>query len=233
MKVLSWENSDRLFWLGRYSERVYSTIKFFSNQFDSMIDSKNYEYGEFCKNQEIPNIYTSKEDFAERYCFSEEDPNSIYSNLMRAYDNAIMLREEIGSETLCYIQLAVYSMNKARQSEAPILALQRVTDNIVAFWGMVDDSVDESNVRSIIKLGKRIERIDNYARVKMNTEEIRREIKRLNIRITRTGLNYDAQKLLHLNWLVDADELDYKLIIEDIESLVLNGRQHLSMAAGL
>ena len=67
----------------------------------------------------------------------------------------------------------------------------------------------------------------------MNTEEIRREIKRLNIRITRTGLNYDAQKLLHLNWLVDADELDYKLIIEDIESLVLNGRQHLSMAAGL
>ena len=46
-------------------------------------------------------------------------------------------------------------------------------------------------------------------------------------------MNYDAQKLLHLNWLVDADELDYKLIIEDIESLVLNGRQHLSMAAGL
>ena len=43
MKVLSWENSDRLFWLGRYSERAYSTIKLFSNQFDSMIDLKNDE----------------------------------------------------------------------------------------------------------------------------------------------------------------------------------------------
>ena len=233
MKILSWENSDRLFWLGRYSERVYSTVKFFSNKFDSMIDSKNYEYEEFCRSQEIPNIYVSKEDFVERYCFSEQDPNSIYSNLMRAYDNAIMLREEIGSETFCYIQLAVYAMNKARQSEAPILALQRVTDNIVAFWGMIDDSVDESNVRSIVKLGKRIERIDNYARMKMKPEEIRREIKRLNIRIVRTGLNYDAQKLLHLNWLTDSAELDYKQIIDEIESLVMNGKPYIAQAVGL
>ncbi|MEE3395254.1 MAG: hypothetical protein VZQ97_04965, partial [Candidatus Onthomonas sp.] len=33
---------------------------------------------------------------------------SVYSNLIRAYDNAIVLREEIGSLTLSYIQLAVY-----------------------------------------------------------------------------------------------------------------------------
>ena len=233
MKVLSWENSDRLFWLGRYSERVYSTIKFFSNKFDSMIDLKNYEYAEFCKNQDIPNIYASKEDFTERYCFSSDDPNSIYSNLIRAYDNAIVLREEIGSDTLCYIQLAVYAMNKARNSDAPLLALQSVTDNIVAFWGMVDDSVDESNVRSIVKLGKRIERIDNYARMKMNAEEIKRELKRLNIRLARTGLNYDAHKLMHLNWLCEVEPLDYAGIIEEIESLVLNEKPNLALAAGL
>lgn len=233
MKVLSWENSDRLFWLGRYSERVYSTIKFFSNKFDSMIDLNGYEYEEFCKNQGIPNIYTSKEDFVERYCFSEDDPNSICSNLMRAYDNAIMLREEIGSETICYIQLAVYAMNKARQSDAPILALQRVTDNIAAFWGMIDDTVDESNIRSIVKLGKRIERIDNYARIRMNAEKIRRELKRLNIRIKRTGLYYDVRKLFHLNWIVDSNVLDYDAIIEEIESLVMNERLNMELVSGL
>lgn len=229
MKVLSWENSDRLFWLGRYSERVYSTIKFFSNKFDSMIDLENYEYEEFCKSQEIPNIYESKKDFTERYCFSAEDPNSIYSNLMRTYDNAIMLRDELGSETLCYIQLAVYAMNKARQSDAPILGLQKVTDNIMAFWGIIDDTVDESNVRSIVKLGKRIERIDNYARMKMSAEEIRREIKRLNIRITRTGLNYDADKLIRLNLLVESEELDYKTIIREVESLISSEKVNLAM----
>lgn len=233
MKVLSCENSDRLFWLGRYSERVYSTIKFFSNRFDSMIDLKNYEYEEFCKNQDIPNIYASKEDFAERYCFSEDDPNSIYSNLMRAYDNAIVLRDEIGSDTLCYIQLAVYAMNKVRLSDSPLLALQSVTDNIVAFWGMVDDSVDESNVRSIIKLGKRIERIDNYARMKMNAKEIIRELKRLNIRIARTGLDYNTHKLNHLNYIVEVEPLDYKTIVEEIESLVSTERQNLAFVSGL
>ncbi|MCR5253704.1 MAG: alpha-E domain-containing protein [Treponema sp.] len=218
MKVLSWENSDRLFWLGRYTERAYSSIKFFADKFDSMIDLNNCEY---------------MEQFANQACFSEDDHDSIYSNLMRAYDNAIMLRDEIGSETLCYVQLAVYALNKARQSDAPILALQRVTDNIVAFWGMVDDSVDEPNVRSIVKLGKRIERIDNYAKLKMNAEEIRREMKRLNIRIERTGLNYDAQKLFHLNLLMNAEELDYDMIVQEIESLVLNERQYFAHASGL
>ncbi len=218
MNVLSWENSDRLFWLGRYSERAYSSIKFFADRFDSLIDLNNCDY---------------MEQFADRFCFSEDEPDSIYSNLMRAYDNAIMLRDEIGSETLCYIQLAVYALNMARHSDAPILALQRVTDNIVAFWGMVDDSVDEQNVRSIIKLGKRIERIDNYAKQKMNADEIRREMKRLNIRIERTGLNYDAQKLFHLNLLVTCDELDYDMIVQEIESLVLNERQYFEHASGL
>ena len=218
MKVLSWENSDRLFWLGRYSERAYSTIKLFSNQFDSMIDLKNDE---------------DIEAFTKRFCFLEDEPDSIYSNLMKAYDNAILLRDEIGSDTLCYIQLAVYEMNKARESDAPILALQRVTDNIVAFWGIVDDSVDEPNVRSIIKLGKRIERIDSYARMKMAAKEIQREMKRHNIRIERTGLNYDAQKLFHLNLLMESEELDYDMIVQDIESLVLNEKQYFAQASGM
>ena len=46
------------------------------------------------------------ENFIQRYCFDADDMNSIYSNLMRAYDNGITLRESIGSETLSYIQLA-------------------------------------------------------------------------------------------------------------------------------
>ena len=54
------------------------------------------------------------ENFIQRYCFDADDMNSIYSNLMRAYDNGITLRESIGSETLSYIQLAVYELNKAR-----------------------------------------------------------------------------------------------------------------------
>lgn len=220
MAILSFSNSDRLYWLGRYSERVYTTLRFFARHFDSMIDLKPEEYADFCKKQDIPNIYTSKEDFSRRYCFDENDPNSIFSNLMRAYDNAIVLREEIGSETLAYIQLAVYAMNKAKVSEAPLLELQKVVDNIAAFWGMADDRIDERNVRSIIKLGKRVERIDLYARMNASPDEIRREIRRLSARVPQTGLRYSTSVIVHLNYMAEKAELDYPTIVREVESLI-------------
>ena len=168
----------------------------------------------------IPNIYTSLEDFSRRYCFDAEDINSIYSNLMRAYDNAIVLREEIGSETLSYIQLAVYAMNKAATQDAPLLTLQKVSDNIAAFWGIADDTIDDSQVRNLIKLGKRIERIDIYGRLHMKKDELKREVKRLNTRIGTLALRYDHKKLMHINYLVEEDEPDYKLIVEEVEALI-------------
>ncbi|MCR5100692.1 MAG: alpha-E domain-containing protein [Butyrivibrio sp.] len=220
MGIISIENTDKLFWLGRYTERVYSTIKIFENRFDSIIDMDEYEYSEFCKRQDIPNIYSSREDFSQKYCFSLDDENSIFSNLMRAYDNAIVLREEIGSDTLSYIQLAVYAMKKATISKAPLIGLQKVTDNIAAFWGLADDAIDESQIRNIIKVGKIVERIDLYARMKEEPEKLRREAKRLLNRIDKSGMRYNHKMLAHVNYLVQLDELPYGSLIESIENLV-------------
>ena len=220
MGIISVENTDRLYWLGRYTERVYSTIKIFESRFDSMIDVDELEYREFCKSQDIPNIYSSREDFSRKYCFSLEDENSIFSNLMRAYDNAIVLREEIGSDTLSYIQLAVYAMNQAAISRAPLIGLQKVTDNLVAFWGMADDDIDESQIRNMIKVGKLVERIDLYARLKEHPEKLRREARRLTNRIDKSTMKYSMKTLTHVNYLVQLDELPYETLIESIEKLV-------------
>ena len=220
MGIISIEHSDRLYWLGRYSERVYTTLNIFSDQYDSMIDLKEEEYKDYCRKQDIPDIYYSAESFAQRYCFDEEDPNSIISNLTRAYDNAVVMREEIGSNTLAYIQMAVYAMNKAKISGAPIFELQRVKDNIVAFWGIVDDSIDDEHVRSMIKLGKRVERLDLYARMHMERPELKREAEKLNRRIDRTGLSYSKKRLAHINFLLEDDEIDYKKLVEEVEALM-------------
>ena len=219
MGIISLEHTDHLYWLGRYSERVYTTIGLFEERFDSMLGLDESEYEKYCISQEIPNIYASVEDFTRRYCFDESDPNSIASNLNRAYDNAVVLREEIGSPTLSYIQLAVYAMNKASSSQAPLLDLQKVRDNIVAFWGIVDDSIDDEHVRSIIKLGKRVERIDIYARLHMEEKELKREIVKLNRRIDRTGLNYSRKCLAHINYLVEMEPLDYSTLVSEVETL--------------
>ncbi|MGN0327566.1 MAG: alpha-E domain-containing protein [Lachnospira sp.] len=219
MGIISIEQTNRLIWLGRYSERVYTTLRLYSNAFDTMIDGISDTYPEFCKRVDIPDIYEDKEDFKRRYPFDEDNPDSIFSNLNRAYDNAIVLREEIGTETLSYIQLAIYDMNKAKVSRAPLIEMQRVIDNILAFWGMADDCIDSRQVRSMIKTGKRIERIDLYARFGMPREELEREINRFEIRVARTGIDYDLDKVDLLKELVCSPEIDYYKIVNIIESI--------------
>ena len=220
MGIISLEQKDRLLWLGRYTERVYTTLKLYSNTYDTLIDGLGDSYASFCEKIDIPNVYADLKDFEEKYPFDEENPDSIMSNLIRAYDNAIVLREEIGSEALSYIQLAIYDMNKARVSRAPLLEIQRVIDNILAFWGVVDDSIDSRQVRSLIKTGKRIERIDLYARLGADKSELEREISRLEIRITRTGLDYDENLIKELKELVTSDKIDYYKIVSIVESIL-------------
>lgn len=225
MGIISLEQTNRLYWLGRYSERVYTTIRLYSKCYDDMIDDIGDNYADFCAMLDIPNIYQDKEDFNAKYGFDETDPNSILSNLIRAYDNAVVLREEIGSETLAYIQLAIYAINKAKISRAPLLELQNVEDNILAFWGIADDFIDSETIRNIIKAGKRIERIDLYGRLKIDAKELKRELHRMETRLTRSGMTYDRLSLDILATLIEGKEhytdADYKGIVSNVEKLVL------------
>jgi uncharacterized alpha-E superfamily protein len=186
-----------------------------------MIDNIDENYEDFCKELEIPNIYKDKEDFNRRYPFDETDTNSIYSNLIRAYDNAIVLREEIGSETLAYIQLAIYAMNKAKISNAPLLELQNVEDNILAFWGISDDFIGDDVIRNIIKTGKRVERIDLYARLKLSRKDLKREVDKLASGLEKSGMPFDSGMYDKLQRLTEAEgETDYINVVYAIDNLL-------------
>lgn len=220
MGIKSVENTDRLYWLGRYSERVYTTIKLYGQRFDSMLEEGAGGYGEFCRSLDIPNIYTSAEDFRRSYPFGRDNENSIYSNLMRAYDNAVELREEIGSETLAYIQLAVYELNRAAVSDAPMIEFQNIVDYILAFWGIVDDMIEDENTRNIIKIGKRVERIDLYGRLRMDRVAMVREVQRLRGRIDRCDIHYSRAVTDTLARLVEEPEIPYSQIVCEIERIL-------------
>lgn len=220
MGTISVEQTDRLYWLGRYSERVYTTLRLYFSGYDQMIDERIESYQEFCQKIDIPDIYGSKDVFRQKYAFDETDPNSIFSNLNRAYDNAIVLREEIGSETLSYIQLAIYDMHKAKVSRAPLIELQSVIDNILAFWGIADDSIDSEQIRNIIKVGKRIERIDLYSRLEIEKKELIREVHRLTYRLKRCGMKYNTEKTQYLEALILEEQIDYDKVLSLVESLV-------------
>ncbi|MCI6588781.1 MAG: alpha-E domain-containing protein, partial [Clostridiales bacterium] len=168
----------------------------------------------------IPNLYTSGDDFVERYLFDAENPDSVFANLTRAYDNAMTLREEIGSECVSYIQLAIYAMNSLRGNENPMFGLQKVDDDILAFWGLSDDIIPDENVRNIIKVGKRVERLDLYARLKLPKKDILREVRRLAVRISRTNLQYAQADIDRLMALATAGETAYDEIVTLVDGLV-------------
>ena len=220
MGIISVEQANRLYWLGRYTERVYTTLRIYSRSFDMMIDEITDSFQDFCNSLDIPNNYISKEDFTRRYPFDAQNPDSIISNLNRAYDNAIVLRESIGSEALSYIQLAIYEMNRAAESNAPLIEMQRIVDNILAFWGIVDDQIDSEQIRNIIKAGKRIERIDLYARLGVTKGELIREVHRMIPRVQRSGLPYEEEKLGLVKELVERYDLDYYKIVSIVETIL-------------
>jgi len=220
MGIKSVINTERLYWLGRYTERVYTTLILFSKSFDSLIEQGIDSHAEFCRALEISDIYADKDDFIAKYAFSLDDENSINSNLMRAYDNAIELRQEIGSDTLSYIQMAVYEMRNAEKSDAPLLNFQTVADCLLAFWGCVDDQIDDENTRNIIKIGKRVERLDLYARLRRPKADIEREIFRLAGRIDRTELIYNHSTIQRLKQLVASQNTDYEAVVRTVEGIM-------------
>ncbi|MCQ2508182.1 MAG: alpha-E domain-containing protein [Dorea sp.] len=220
MGIITIEQADRLYWLGRYVDRVYTTLRFFFKTYDELIDKADYTYTDFCRSIDIPDIYKDREDFKRRYPFDPENPDSIISNLNRAYDNAIELRDSIGSECLAYIQLAIYDMNKAARSKSPVIELMKVTDHILAFYGVTDDQIDDENVRNIIKAGKRIERIDLYARFGADRTNLRRAIHRMIPRVEKSSLDYDPEKLTLLCSLVEEEKIDYYKIVGVVESIL-------------
>ena len=220
MSNITTEKANELFWLGRYVERVYTTSMEFFRGYDRMIDETDISYPEYCRRVSIPNVYKDKEDFLRSYPFDEANPDSIISNLIRAYDNAVVLRDDIGSDTLSYIQLAIYDMRKAALGVAPLIGLQTVVDDIFAFWGCLDDRVVDYSERSIVKAARRIERIDLFLRFGVPADRISFEVNRLQNRIVRTGLNYDQDAIPRLRNMLAQDEVPRADAIRLIESMV-------------
>lgn len=210
MGFISLEKLDNLFWLGRYTERVFTTLGSYFKGYDEMIDRDENAYRRICQKIGIPDVYGSSEVFLQKYPYDETDPNSIISNLNRAYDNAIVMRASLGTATLSYIQLAIYDIIEAKQGSSHITDLQKVCDHLLAFWGCVDDTLDDDQPsKSVLRTGKRFERIDLYLAFQKSPVEIKKELKRLKNRLSEGFMSYDECVLNTFESLVDSNDLDY------------------------
>lgn len=213
--------TNRLYWLGRYVERAYIAISQMEIAYDISLDSPDFDYAAYCDNLNIPNVYADVDDFINNYLFDRSNVNSAAASLDMGYDNAVVLRETLGSLALSYIQLAANTMDNAASSSTPMLDLQNVRDYLLAFKGCVDDFITDEDSRMIIKLGSTVEKVDMSLRLGINLESIPHQLDRLENRLRRTKMRRDSKYLRLLVDLVPCvDPIENKdILVECIENL--------------
>ncbi len=157
--------ANRLYWLGRYAERVYESLHLLRKCYDEMIDGHPEAFEGYFKKLDSSIDYRANEAFRLEQMYDNQNPSSLMRSIEAANDNAIVLREEIKSESLAYIQMSLVHIKKcADAKEGNITALQPITDHLLAFFGSIDERVYDDRIRNIIRIGKSVELLDMLIR---------------------------------------------------------------------
>lgn len=171
--IISANKANRLFWLGRYVERVYMTLHLLRRVYDKMIDGEPEEYMHFWEKLDISDSYSSTGEFTLGMMYDENNAGSIISSLNYAMDNAIMLREDIKSETMSYIEMSISLIRKYKMDAMNnVTNLQPLTDWLLSFWGSATQRISNPKVLALMEMGQIIEKMDIRLRFNYSYDRI-------------------------------------------------------------
>ncbi len=212
MGTISLEHSDRLYWLGRYTERFFTTLKALGRVYDSMLEEKK-GYQDYLACFGLADTYSDSREFIRSFLFDDQNPNSAAFSLERAYDNGIVLREEISTDSLSFLQMAKDTLKRAEQSSNVRMSLLPLEDILYSFWGCINEHIYDDEIRNIIYIGKTIERLDMYIRLKYPFDAVEKEFVRLCKNLNRvpkgTPYRYSTKYLSELVEILGS-ESDYE-----------------------
>ncbi|MEE5993404.1 MAG: alpha-E domain-containing protein [Oscillospiraceae bacterium] len=217
MGTISIEHSDRLYWLGRYAERAFTTLGTLQKLYDKMIDN-SADYQDYLNAFGLNDIYGDKTAFIRSFLYDTENQNSVAYSLERAYDNGIVLREEISTEALSFLQMAKDSLKKSELSSNTRLSLLPLKDILYSFWGCIMDNVYDEEVWNLIFCGKSMERVALYLRLKADFSGINQEFNKLcrRLRFVPKGTPYRCNQKYLCNLVeILEDETEYKIHSEN------------------
>ncbi len=164
VNTMSAAKANHLFWLGRYAERVYLSLHFLRRYTDRQIDGDEAALGEYHACLDVP-YPRDGGALNMAHIYDKGNPASLIAGITAANDNAVLLREEIKSESLSYIQMSLALVERCKAAgETRIDALQEVTDSLLAFWGSVDSRPLTPRVRLVLRVGKLVEDMDMHLR---------------------------------------------------------------------
>ena len=231
MSTISKEHSDRLYWLGRYTERAFTTLRTIQKHYDKMIDNSR-GYADYLQYFGLLDTYGNNESFTRSFLYDESNSNSVAYSLERAYDNGIVLREEISTETLSFLQLAKDTLSRSGASANTRLSLMPLEDQLFGFWGCVNEHIYDDEIRNIIYIGKTVERLDLYIRMEYPYDIVEKEYIRLLKNLNRvpkgTPYRYNTKYLSEIVIIMGTEE-DY----EKTSKQALSSLEHLFESTGV
>ncbi len=164
--IISAAKANRLYWLGRYEMRVYLTLHQMNKCCDKMIDGELADYQDLWAKLDAMGNYSTTDEFTLGMLYDESNPSSVISAQKCAMDNAILLREDIMSETLSYLEMSVALMRKCKENaDKQLTSLQPVIDWSLAFWGSAEQRILNHRALNIMMIGRNVENLDMLIRL--------------------------------------------------------------------
>ncbi len=171
--------ADSLYWTGRYVERAENVARFIGVNLNLILDTPLNGHQQW---QPLVVTTGDAQDFERRYgepardsviqflMFDADNPNSIYSSLQKARENARTMREVISSEMweqLNSFYLMVQGM--AHKPGAGLETLETFCRNVKMlshlFSGVTDATLSHGEAWHFFNIGRLVERADKTARI--------------------------------------------------------------------
>lgn len=200
--------AEFLYWLGRYTERVHTTLALFLPYYDRMIEEGPEAFRPFARALDLPEDFADLESFLHSLLYDPSNPDSVRSALGAAFDDATVLRPELGTRLLQYLELAMANIERAAEGDDPAGDLfdhRNVIDDLLAFWGGVENSPADPAFKALLFLSKYIERIDLYTRLALPEDLLGAPLRKLAAHSTALahtplpGCAADGMRLLALD----------------------------------
>ena len=171
--IISAVKANSLFWLGRYEERVYITLHLLRKCYDKMIDGELEDYWPIWQKLDTTGAYQTIEEFTFGIMYDDTNPSTVMAAQTKAMDNAILLREDILSETLSYLEMSLALLKECRKKqEKNVICLQPVIDWSLAFWGSAQQRLQNHKALYIMSIGRNVENMDMLLRFDYSYERV-------------------------------------------------------------
>ncbi len=222
MDTVSVNKNNRLFWLGRYAERVYQGVLIVHGVQDDLLDG-GVDMPQLCQKIGLDVHFDTVEEFFQRYTFDRTLSDSILSSADCMLGNGMVLREVLGSQTLSYLQMALTALEAAASSNSCGVQFQWVLDDIMAFRGSYGEFIESEEVRNIIRCGASVERLGTMLRFQREDGQVKKELHKLINRLYKTHLVYEKEKLERINAFAFSEEGQPSRdgLLNSVESLFL------------